>query len=370
MERLFSEYVATDQNLLQDVTATVNKTYWVLCFPPCYAKTGSVASNVSNEGANPHLYRAYCSELETVHNLMDIPTQLGGKKTEKSHFSGHANVTNQDTLFQISMHHPTFSHSPPESLTQHPSLISEASLCVLTSFPNQPRSGRKEKYHRSRGNAFIVRLGRRNFSTRSKTAPGVHAICFLSPLSATQQQMHDYRGIAGHKWSILSSRHSTSDSLTHTNSKGQASMVDVSSKNLTQRLATASATVILGAKAFNLIRDNQLSKGDAVSVARLAGIMAAKQTSLLIPLCHSIQLHHVAISVELKEERHMAVIKSICRTSSCTGVEMEALTAVTVAALTLYDMCKAISHSITITDIQLCKKTGGQTGDYQRSDDC
>lgn len=159
-----------------------------------------------------------------------------------------------------------------------------------------------------------------------------------------------------------------SESLTHTDARGQASMVDVSEKTTTRRSATASASVLLGRRAFSLVRDNQLAKGDALSVARLAGIMAAKQTAALIPLCHPLPLDHVAVSVELQKDGETVIIKATCRTRGQTGVEMEALTAVTVAALALYDMCKAVSRDIIISDIKLLAKTGGQRGDYQRHD--
>lgn len=159
-----------------------------------------------------------------------------------------------------------------------------------------------------------------------------------------------------------------SESLTHTDARGQASMVDVSEKATTRRSATARASVLLGRKAFSLVRDNQLAKGDALSVARLAGIMAAKQTAALIPLCHPLPLDHVVVSVELQEDGETVIITATCRTRGQTGVEMEALTAVTVAALALYDMCKAVSRDIVISDIKLLAKTGGQRGDYQRHD--
>ncbi|XP_063040075.1 cyclic pyranopterin monophosphate synthase-like [Engraulis encrasicolus] len=158
----------------------------------------------------------------------------------------------------------------------------------------------------------------------------------------------------------------TSDHLTHTDAHGRASMVDVSGKAATRRSATATATVRLGAKAYGLVRDNQLAKGDALGVARLAGIMGAKQTAALIPLCHPLALDHAAVSVELREDGESAVVTATCRTSGPTGVEMEALTAVTVAALALYDMCKAVSRDIVITDVKLLAKTGGQRGDYTR----
>ncbi|XP_067311043.1 molybdenum cofactor biosynthesis protein 1 isoform X2 [Pseudorasbora parva] len=163
-----------------------------------------------------------------------------------------------------------------------------------------------------------------------------------------------------------SSSDGTSDRLTHTDAQGKASMVNVGSKAVTCRTATACGKVILGPKAFHLVRANQLSKGDALAVAQLAGIMGAKQTSSLIPLCHPLPLDHVSVTIELLEEGHAVIVKATCQTAGRTGVEMEALTAVTVASLTLYDMCKSVSHDIVITDIKLLSKTGGQRGDFQR----
>ncbi|XP_056588194.1 molybdenum cofactor biosynthesis protein 1-like isoform X1 [Triplophysa dalaica] len=167
--------------------------------------------------------------------------------------------------------------------------------------------------------------------------------------------------------SQISSLDGTSDRLTHTDTQGKASMVNVGSKAVTCRTATACGKVILGPKAFNLVRANQLAKGDALAVAQLAGIMGAKQTSALIPLCHALPLDHTSVTIELVETRHTAVVKATCQTTGRTGVEMEALTAVTVATLALYDMCKSVSRDIVITDIKLLSKTGGQGGDFQAS---
>ncbi|KAL3048921.1 hypothetical protein OYC64_008411 [Pagothenia borchgrevinki] len=153
--------------------------------------------------------------------------------------------------------------------------------------------------------------------------------------------------------------------LTHTDTQGRANMVDVGGKVPTRRTATARATVILGPTAFRLLRDNQLAKGDALTVAQLSGIMASKQTSALIPLCHPLPLDHASVTFDLDEEQNAAVITATCRTTGKTGVEMEALTAVSVAALTIYDMCKAVSHDIIITDVILVSKTGGKR-DFHR----
>lgn len=153
--------------------------------------------------------------------------------------------------------------------------------------------------------------------------------------------------------------------LTHTDAQGRATMVDVGGKVPTCRTATARATVILGPVAFRLLRDNQLAKGDALAVAQLAGIMASKQTSALIPLCHPLPLDHASVTFHLDELQNAAIVSATCRTTGRTGVEMEALTAVSVAALTVYDMCKAVSHDIVITDVKLVSKTGGKR-DFHR----
>lgn len=153
--------------------------------------------------------------------------------------------------------------------------------------------------------------------------------------------------------------------LTHTDAEGRARMVDVGGKAATRRTASAQATVLLGATAFRLLRDNQLAKGDALAVAQLAGVMAAKRTAGLIPLCHPLPLDSAAVSLQLDEGRGAVLVKATCRTTAPTGVEMEALTAAAVAALTVYDMCKAVSHDIVIADVRLLAKTGGKR-DFRR----
>ncbi|KAJ3613836.1 hypothetical protein NHX12_020081 [Muraenolepis orangiensis] len=158
---------------------------------------------------------------------------------------------------------------------------------------------------------------------------------------------------------------SHSDRLTHTDERGRATMVDVGGKAPTRREASAQATVLLGAAAFRLLQDNRLAKGDALAVAELAGIMASKRAATLIPLCHPLALDHTSVRLELDPARHAAVVTASCRATGRTGVEMEALTAAAVAALTLYDMCKAVSHDIVIAEVRLVHKTGGKR-DFQR----
>ena len=147
--------------------------------------------------------------------------------------------------------------------------------------------------------------------------------------------------------------------LSHVDAEGRARMVDVSAKQSTQRQAIATGHIALSAAARTAIRDRKLKKGDPLSVARLAGVMAAKRTSDLIPLCHPLQLTHV--DVEITAVRDGYDITATVRTTGPTGVEMEALTAVSVAALTIYDMVKAVDHRMTIGAIRLIEKTGGKS---------
>ena len=152
--------------------------------------------------------------------------------------------------------------------------------------------------------------------------------------------------------------------LSHIGPDGQARMVDVGAKPVTAREAVARGRVRMSATARRLVQAGTLKKGDAVQTARLAGIMAAKSTATLIPLCHPLPL--AAVDVTIAPARDGYTIESRVRTVAQTGVEMEALTAVSVAALTLYDMVKAVDKAMTITDVELVSKRGGQSGDYQR----
>jgi cyclic pyranopterin monophosphate synthase len=154
--------------------------------------------------------------------------------------------------------------------------------------------------------------------------------------------------------------------LTHLDDRGEAHMVDVSTKALTKRSAVAEAWVQMSAATLEQITQGNAPKGDVLATARIAGIMAAKQTANLIPLCHPLPISKVAVILEPAPELPGYRIQATVTITGPTGVEMEALTAVTVAALTLYDMAKAIEKSITITQVRLLSKTGGKSGDYTR----
>ena len=156
--------------------------------------------------------------------------------------------------------------------------------------------------------------------------------------------------------------------LTHVNEEGKANMVDVGDKVDTLRYSVAKATVQLNAEAFKLVKENKMKKGDVMNVAKLAGIMAAKQTASLIPLCHNIPLTNIEVEMKLEELTHSVVIEGKVKCFGKTGVEMEALTCVSVAALTVYDMCKALSKHIVIADVQLMEKDGGKSGYFLRKE--
>ena len=151
--------------------------------------------------------------------------------------------------------------------------------------------------------------------------------------------------------------------LTHLDEAGRANMVDVGWKPDTEREAIARGFVSMLPETLKLIRDGLVKKGDVLATARLAGIMAAKQTSQLIPLCHPLPLNQVEVDLDLDDGRCGVRISATAKTTAKTGVEMEALTAVSVAALTLYDMCKSVDRGMRIQDIRLVKKTGGKSGD-------
>jgi cyclic pyranopterin phosphate synthase len=152
--------------------------------------------------------------------------------------------------------------------------------------------------------------------------------------------------------------------LTHLNERGAARMVDVSAKEATEREATAEATVILSATAFDAVVSGETTKGDVFAASRIAGIMAAKKTSELIPLCHQIALTGVEVEFTTDDSRHSIRILASAKTSGKTGVEMEALTAASVAALTIYDMTKSVDKGSTIDEVRLLSKSGGKSGTY------
>ncbi|HEX9861501.1 MAG TPA: cyclic pyranopterin monophosphate synthase MoaC [Nitrospirota bacterium] len=154
--------------------------------------------------------------------------------------------------------------------------------------------------------------------------------------------------------------------LTHFDESGASRMVDVSGKDVTMRVAVATGAVVMAPETFRMVMDRKLAKGDVLEVARLAGIMAAKKTSELIPLCHPLGITSVEIGFQPDEGNSRIGIEATVKVSGKTGVEMEALTAVSVAGLTVYDMCKAVDKGMVITDVMLVEKSGGRSGHFVR----
>jgi cyclic pyranopterin monophosphate synthase len=155
--------------------------------------------------------------------------------------------------------------------------------------------------------------------------------------------------------------------FTHLNQNGEANMVDVTDKAVTQRQASAEGFITMDKQTFSMITKGQHAKGDVFAVARIAGIQGAKKCSELIPLCHPLMLSKVQVDFEAIEDSHQIRIVAMCKLAGQTGVEMEALTAVSVAALTLFDMCKAVDPGMQIEGIRVLKKEGGKSGQWQAS---
>ena len=153
--------------------------------------------------------------------------------------------------------------------------------------------------------------------------------------------------------------------LTHIDDDGNAVMVDVSKKPETERVATAKGSVVVASETMNLILSRRVKKGDVLSIAQLAGIMGAKRAPDLIPLCHPLNLSSIKVELLCNADLNTVEITANCKITGRTGVEMEALTAVSVAALTVYDMCKAVDREMTITDIRLVQKSGGKSGVFE-----
>lgn len=156
-----------------------------------------------------------------------------------------------------------------------------------------------------------------------------------------------------------------SDKLTHIDTRGEARMIDVSDKPATERIAIAEGCVVMSAATLDIIRSGNAKKGDVLGTARIAGIMAAKKTSDLIPLCHPLALSKVTLDIDLDESLPGCRVRATVKVTGPTGVEMEALTAVSVACLTIYDMIKAVERSGRIEGIHLVEKRGGKSGDYR-----
>jgi cyclic pyranopterin phosphate synthase len=156
------------------------------------------------------------------------------------------------------------------------------------------------------------------------------------------------------------------DTFSHLDEEGRVRMVDVSEKPATAREAVAQGVITMQPQTFNLIREQKVKKGNVLETARIAGVMAAKRTAELIPMCHPLAITHVKVDFSSQPETHSIRIEATVRVVAQTGVEMEALTAVSVAALTIYDMCKSYDRAMTISDVHLLRKSGGKSGTFVR----
>lgn len=156
--------------------------------------------------------------------------------------------------------------------------------------------------------------------------------------------------------------------LSHLDAEGKARMVDVSGKDVTERIAIARGTIFMRAETLSLIMEKKVEKGDVFSVARVAGIMAAKKTSELIPMCHPLNITSVEIELTPQNNPPRVEIEAVAKVTGKTGVEMEAMTAAAVAGLTIYDMCKAVDREMTVSNIRLVKKSGGKSGTFIRKE--
>jgi len=154
--------------------------------------------------------------------------------------------------------------------------------------------------------------------------------------------------------------------LSHVDEQGNVKMVDVTHKEDSQRMATATGTVFFKKETLQLIKENKLAKGEVINTAKIAGIMAAKKTSELIPLCHPLALTHISVEVNIDEAKSQIQLTATARTTDKTGVEMEAMIAVSVAALTIYDMAKAVDKEMVLGEIKLLYKSGGKSGEFKR----
>jgi cyclic pyranopterin monophosphate synthase len=157
--------------------------------------------------------------------------------------------------------------------------------------------------------------------------------------------------------------------FTHFNDNGKAKMVDVGEKNDTKRVAIAKGTIYMSKGTLIKVKEGQMKKGDVLAVAQVAGIMGAKKTSEVIPMCHNIFIDGVDLNFKIDEEKSAIHIEAEAKTTGKTGIEMEALTAVSIAALTIYDMCKAVDKAMVIDNIRLVKKTGGKSGEFIRNEE-
>ncbi len=243
----------------------------------------------------------------------------------------------------------------PQSLAEALAQVSGVGLCLVEGFKNAdiPQLGLSR---RANGKGFTAPPARFCALVTDEAPPATGVPCFgLGDI----EQITDF---------ILENIMDETKDFTHFNAAGRAKMVDVGDKASTRRRAVAEGKVLVNAQTFALIRSGGMKKGDVLTVAQIAGVMGAKKTPELIPMCHPILMDGIDLDLSLDEERSAVVIRAAVSCDGRTGVEMEALTAVSVAALTVYDMCKAVQKDMEITDVRLLSKSGGVHGDFRREE--
>lgn len=238
------------------------------------------------------------------------------------------------------------------TLTQVASMIQDVDLVLVEGYKNEGLS-QIGICRAATGKGFPAPPERYCAVVTDKALPDIGIPCF---------GLEDIEGVAEF---IMRNR----SDFTHFNQEGRAKMVDVGGKESTRRTAAAAARVLVSRKTLTLIRSGGMKKGDVLTVAQVAGIMGAKQTAGLVPMCHPVQTDGIDLHLTLDEARCSVEIEAAVSCAGRTGVEMEALTAVSVAALTVYDMCKAVQKDMVISDIRLLEKTGGVHGDFHREED-
>ncbi len=243
----------------------------------------------------------------------------------------------------------------PGSLEEALALVENVELCLVEGFKNAdiPQIGISRK---ANGKGFTAPRERFRALVTDELDGDGQQPCFA---------LEDIRGITDFIMEFIMEE--TKD-FTHFNAQGRAKMVDVGEKAPSRRAATAEGKVLVNAKTFALIQSGGMKKGDVLTVAQIAGVMGAKKTPDIIPMCHPILMDGIDMDLSLDEENQAVIIRATVSCDGRTGVEMEALTAVSVAALTVYDMCKAVQKDMEITDIRLLEKTGGVHGDFRREE--
>ena len=302
----------------------------------CFAGWSGSGKTTLIEGLLPRLKARGLRVAVVKHDVHGLGPETEGKDSARFRRAGAC---------QVVLAGPENGPGPEDCLGR----IKDADLVLIEGFK---RCGYTQigLSRRENGKGFTAPLGRYAAVVTDEPLPGCPVPVF---------GLNDYEEITEFIMQNM-------EDFTHFNAQGRARMVDVGAKDPTRREAAAGARVLVSRETFDLIRSGGMKKGDVLTVAQIAGVMGAKRTPDLIPMCHPLTLSGIDLDLKLDEERLSVEIRATVRCEGKTGVEMEALTAASVAALTVYDMCKAVQKDITITDVRLLSKSGGVHGDFHR----